>query len=155
MSAFRKALEVAGLSGAKTHLQSGNLILSTDQSSEELRSTLASVLAGEFGLHDVPIMVLETRELAAELERCPFDGDPSQILAFFADGKVAAMDFSHDDWAQKRTNERICIGERAVWFTFPDGVSRSKLAANLLRRTDLTSRNLKTVRAVLSLGQTL
>ncbi|WP_191090107.1 DUF1697 domain-containing protein [Histidinibacterium aquaticum] len=132
---------------ARSYLASGNLVFEADEGDHE--AALREALRREAGLR-IAVRVLDAGRFRTIAAACPFSPE---------DGRLAHVYFC---WAEpeidagllerlRAPDERLEAGEGAVYLDAPSGIGRSKLAANLervVRGTELTGRNLRTVRAL-------
>ena len=129
MSELRELLDRAGHSGPRTYLQSGNVVLETEASPEQLADEARGLISARFGF-DVPVIVRTLPELEAVLGHNPFpDGVASPKLYW-----VSFMNSElHDDriqWLAGRAaqDEQFSVHGREIYAWLPQGVARSKLA---------------------------
>lgn len=122
MADLRRLLEGLGLADVVTHLSSGNAVGTGDVTAEQVRDALRR----ELGL-DLGVVVLTGQQLAAALERHPFDTDEGVAVAF-ADGPVEQLpplDVAPDE---------AVPGDRVVYLRYAAGQQRSRLGAPLLEK---------------------
>lgn len=77
MAELRDALGKAGFEHISTYLQSGNVILHSEMSSDDLEKAVNEVVAKEFQL-DIPVVARESSELRKILDSNPF-GDAPEV----------------------------------------------------------------------------
>lgn len=70
MPALRDLLSGAGFERARTYLQSGNVVLPSDDSAAQLEERLERLIAERFGF-DVGVVVRTSKQLADVVERNP------------------------------------------------------------------------------------
>ncbi len=156
MSALRDALSETGFERVRTHLQSGNVVLTGAASSEAVARNVRKVIADRFGL-DVDVVVRTRAELAAIVKRDPLREvakDPKRYqVSFLASKPTAEAVRKLEDAAIDP--ERLVVRGREAYAWHPDGVGRSKLAA-LLAGSGLgvsaTARNWTTVTKLLAMA---
>lgn len=154
MPALRRLGTSLGYGGVRTHINSGNLILTTDQPAEEVVRALEQGVERTFGLHaDV---VVRTAERLAEVVRDnPYpDGDPSRVtVAFLAapapDGvaeRLAAL--AADD-------EPFTVWPLEIYVDYRRGQAQSRLAPKFAAAVGVsaTVRNLRTVTKLVDLSR--
>src|SRR5690606_32172355 len=135
-----------------THINSGNLLLSSPGRAAAVVGALEAAIEERFGFA-VPVIVRTETQLRAVLEVNPYpDGDPSRVtIAFLAEepapdalDRIAAVATAAERFAR--------VGEEVV-VEFGDGQARSKLAAQLPRLlgVEATVRNLRTVRSLVEM----
>ncbi|GAA0456078.1 hypothetical protein Ade02nite_04910 [Paractinoplanes deccanensis] len=143
MATLRAELEAAGLPGAKTHLQSGNVMVRSDL---DVGPLIHQVLRTRFELNE-PVMVRSQARLAEIIEANPFPAAATSRptflrVVFLADHPPAARAKAleeHDD---------IRVQDREVYIDYRDRVHGNPLnAAMVSRRLGLhgTERNWATI----------
>ena len=128
MPALRERLTDAGLNNVRTYVQSGNVVLDSDRSPEQLARLCERQIAEGFGF-EVPVIVRTRDELAEVVERNPLGKvarDPKRYQVSFLSAEldpetVAALE---DHVAE---SERFVAIGRELYAWHPDGVARSKL----------------------------
>ena len=155
MADLRAALEGAGYEDVRTLLQSGNVVLSSDEQPAAVARELEAIVAREFGV-DTDVIVRTRDELADAIERNPIaeaDDQPKRCQVSFLSGEpdaAAVARLSGIDVAP----ERFEISGREVYAWHPDGLQRSKLARALGDGLGVssTARNWNTVKKLLDLA---
>ena len=156
MGELRDMLAASGHPDARTYLQSGNVVVSSDTSPEELARDCERQIAERFGLN---IAVLgRTREELAEVVR----SNPLADVALEPKRyQVSFCSVAPDPALVKRLatlavgRERFVAIGRELYAWHPDGVARSRLWAELAGRKlglDATARNWATVTALLEMA---
>lgn len=88
MGPLREALTARGYTDVATHLQSGNVVLTTDLVEDELAADVHACIQADFG-HDVAVVVRSAAEVAAVVDGGPValpdgaDLDPARYLVTF------------------------------------------------------------------------
>lgn len=152
MADLRAALERHGHAGARTYLQSGNVILPGKVGAAALERLLADAFGMEIGV------VVRTRdELASAIARDPLADvvtDPKRYHVTFLSGDpdpAAVRELEAADVAP----ERLVADGRELYAWYPDGMQRSRLAG-LLAAAKLgvtaTARNWNTATKLLELA---
>lgn len=156
MQDFRELLGDAGFEDVRTHLQSGNAVLRSDASPEQLSVECARLITERFGLA-IDVVVRTREELAAVVRRNPLGEvaiEPKRYQVSFCS---AAPDREVIDRLAARTvapEQFVAIG-RELYAWHPDGVARSKLWAQLAGKglgVTATARNWTTVTKLLELA---
>lgn len=151
MAALRDACARRGLMHARTHIQSGNLVLASAAGEAEVRALVVAAVA-EVGGFDVPVAVLTGDALVAAIGAIPWAdalARPTAVHLAFPDGEIGPT--GRERLAAWPGPERIAVGERVAYVDYVHGVGRSKLAPAWLDRAagvPVTARNLNTVLAV-------
>ena len=155
MADLRELLEARGYEDVRTHLQSGNVLLSSPLGPRRLEAELERRLAEGLGM-DVRVLVRTRSELAKIVERNPLrrvatDGS-RHLVVFLAQRlpRAAARELE----AAEIAPEQVAVAGRELYAWHPDGLQRS-LLAKLLDDKRLgvvsTARNWNTVTKLLEL----
>ena len=153
MPALRELTEGLGYTEVATHINSGNLIMTSTDSAATIEQRLASAIKEEFGLK-VDVAVRTPARLATIVAENPYpDGDPSQVTVAFlttaadpgAKAKVAAVAADY---------EPFTFSGQEVYVHYSRGLGRSKLAREFsaIIGVSATVRNLRTITKVLELA---
>jgi uncharacterized protein (DUF1697 family) len=70
MKQLRAAFAEAGFTDARTYINSGNVIFSSDKNADSARMACEALIAGQFGLN-IAVVVLSAEELAETLAHAP------------------------------------------------------------------------------------
>jgi uncharacterized protein (DUF1697 family) len=154
MPRLREVLAARGHEDVRTHLRSGNVVLTSGLGEAELAADLSAAIESEFGF-PVPVVVRTGAELAAVVAGDPFATeatDPARYLVTFlaeppAPAKVDAL--------PKADRGNYLVRGRELYLWLPDGIQDTPLASwkwdALLGRSG-TSRNWNTVRRLAELS---
>ncbi len=155
MADLRRVCEAAGATDVRTYIQSGNVVLRSARTEDELVDALETSIADHAGF-EVPIAVRTVDELTAVVDGCPFHTtvDPKTLVVSFAqttpDDPLGSLD--PDDFG----DERLELVGRDLYLLLPHGQGRSPLV-QALARTPFgkvgTARNWKTVLTVLAMAR--
>ncbi len=151
-------LEELGLSDVKTYIQSGNVVFRSRASNAgRLADRIARAVESSRGFR--PQVVLLTADaLRHAADASPFPKGEAAMktvhLCFLAEPSTAP-DFATMDRVKSATEEYALIDD-VFYLHAPDGIARSKLAAQVERCLGVptTSRNWRTVERVLALAET-
>ena len=154
MAELRTLLEDAGYEDVRTHLQSGNVLLSSALSARKLEAQLERQLAKGLGF-DVRVLVRTRAELVKVVQHDPFGevaSNGSRYLVTFLDERLpakAARELEAADVAP----EQVVVRGREVYAWHPGGLQRSPLAQLVAAQTPgvSTARNWNTVTKLLEL----
>ena len=147
MADLRAIAEGLGYDEVSTHLNSGNLLLSSRRRAATVAAELQAALTDRYG-RELPVMVRSREELQDALARQPFAGgdrDPSRAqIGFLSEAPKSGAGeglgpFDGEEWA---------VDGREVFLYYPDGMGRSKLTTAVLERalgTRVTVRAMRTV----------
>ena len=155
MAELRAALTDLGYEDVRTHLQSGNVLLTTVATPAKLQRDIEREIAKRFGI-DVAVVVRTRAELAAVVKRDPLGDvatDRSRYLVNFLAAKPAAAAVRDLKQADVSPEQFVVTGKE-LYAWLPGGVQRSKLNP-LIERTlgvRATARNWNTVERLLELA---
>ena len=156
MAKLREALEEAGFGDVLTHLQSGNVVLSSNTKPEQTARKCERLIKAEFGL-EIDVVVRTSADLARVVKRDPLGKvatDPKCYQVSFLAGELPAASKRKLDEALEEP-EQLVVSGREIYAWHPSGVARSKLWARLAARglgVTATARNWTTVTKLLELA---
>jgi uncharacterized protein (DUF1697 family) len=157
MPVLRETLADEGFEDVVTHLQSGNVVLTTRKSAKAVATGVERVLADRFGL-ETSVLVRTRAQLAAVVKRNPLAKlakDPKRLLVTFVDGRPKA-DVLRKLEATAAGGEQVVLEAGELYAWHPKGVGRSKLAALMSGKglgVPATARNWDTVTKLLELSE--
>jgi uncharacterized protein (DUF1697 family) len=155
MADLRGLLEAGGCEHVRTHLQSGNVVLSSPLSPRRLEAELERQLADGLGL-ELRVLVRTRAELAKVVARNPLGTvatNRSRYLVSFLSKRLTATVTRELEAAEIGTAQVVIAG-RELYAWYPDGIQRAPLAKLLEdRRLGVvsTARNWNTVTRLLEL----
>lgn len=160
MADLRLLLEQDGLVGARTYIQSGNVVVDSDASDAEVvGARVRSVIARGTGL-DVPVMALTAAELDDLVRHNPFptEPDPRRVHAIVLGRRLlpdeeAAVSALQAAAEVQGARDVVAVIGRVAYLHTPDGFGSSVLAKKLTSGArnplrDGTARNWATIIAV-------
>jgi len=156
MPALREALADAGFGEVRTYVQSGNVVVSSDASPQQVARKCELEIKNRFGL-DIPVVVRTRDDLAEIVERNPLGEvavNPKRYQVNFLDAPP------DDDLVRKLEEaavepERYVVAGREIYTWHPESIARSKLWALLAGRrlgVTATARNWTTVTKLLAMA---
>lgn len=156
MAALRELLTDAGYTEVETYVQSGNVVLSSQDPPDQLERDSERLIAGRFGF-EVDVIVRTREQLAEVVKRNPLSDvavDPKRYQVSFLS---AELDPDRRGQLEALTiePERFIAAGRELYAWHPDGVARSKLWAKLAGTglgVKATARNWTTVTTLLELA---
>jgi uncharacterized protein (DUF1697 family) len=156
MADLRTLVTGLGYDGVRTHLQSGNLVVTTGKPPAAAAGEIERAIATELGLQ--PRVLVRTRdELAEVIDRNPLPeaaGNGSRFFVMFLSAAPAAGALGEIDQAEYAPDVFRMVG-REVYLHCPGGVHDSQLARALSERrlgVVSTTRNWNTVTRLLALA---
>jgi uncharacterized protein (DUF1697 family) len=152
-------LEELGCQNVKTYIQSGNVVFKTN---ERNISGLSDRLSAEINKRRgfaPSVLVLRIKELEKIVANNPFPevhDDPQTLHVGFLAAVPKKPDLKKLENLREK-NERFQLINNAFYLHAPDGIGRSKLAANSERLlgVSMTDRNWRTVGKILEMAKAL
>ncbi len=151
-------LELLGLEGARTYVQSGNAAFRAPGrvSPEALSTRIRGALRDRLGV-DARVLVLGLDRLEAVIRSNPFpeaEGEPTSLHVHFLTAPAKKPDLAGLGHL-RRDSERFVLGAHALYLYAPEGIARSKLAARAeaLVGVAMTARNWRSATRVLELAR--
>lgn len=157
MPDLRELLTGLGHEDVKTLLQSGNVVLTSDETGEQLEQALEAAIAKELGVES-RVIVRSARELAAVVKRNPLADvadDPKRHQVSFLSAKPEAAVVRALEAADVAP-EQVAVHGREIYAWHPGGIQRSPLVKLLTDRelgVTATARNWNTVTKLLELAR--
>ncbi|MBV2354266.1 DUF1697 domain-containing protein [Streptomyces sp. J2-1] len=135
MADLRTLMTGLGLDGVRTHLQSGQAVFGAERGDEaSWAAELAEAVRERFGF-TVDVLVRDHAYLRSVADNCPFGAaelEPKQLHVTYFDAPVTADRFAGIDHTALLPEE-FRLGDRCLYLLAPDGLGRSRLAAELSR----------------------
>lgn len=147
MAELRALCESAGFEGARTYIQSGNVCFASPLTEREVKRALEAALEAKMGAA-VGVLVRTADELRAALAANPYAREkPNLTYAIFYDEALPP-----DALVGVATpgGERLALGVRELYVTYPEGMGRSKLKVPHAKLG--TARNMNTVAKLVELS---
>ena len=157
MKELKIVLESIGLENIKTYIQSGNVIFQSNSDHKETLSTQITEAVLNSHEFSPKVLLLTQQELQSAVDNNPYPeakDDPQSLhLSFLAEkASQANLEALHQ---YKKDNERFHLTDSVFYLHAPDGIGRSKLAAQIEKALGVatTARNWRSVNKILSLAQ--
>jgi uncharacterized protein (DUF1697 family) len=157
MADLRALVEGLGYADVRTHLQSGNVLLTTSASPARAAKAIEGALDAELGV-DVRVLVRTDDELASVVDRNPLGDvatDPARLLVTFLSGRPDPKRLRALDPADFEPDV-FRAGAREIYVWCPNGYAGTKLThAFWEKQLGLTgtARNWRTVTKLLELAR--
>ena len=149
-------LEGLELSRVKTYIQSGNVVFqSKSNNTQELSRDIGSAIEKSHEL--IPqVFILSIQELQKAIGSNPFpegEKDPKSLHLFFLGSSPVGPDLERLE-SLRSESEQCKLVDRVFYLHAPDGIGRSKLAANVEKALGVatTARNWRSVGMVMSMA---
>ncbi len=148
-------LENLGSQNVKTYIQSGNVVFQNKEEDASLLSDKIRAAIKKSRNFEPQVLLLKPEEMERVVASNPFpeaESEPKTLHVFF----LASMPKNPDLGALesiKSDRERFALKDGVFYLHAPDGIGRSKLAANAekLLGVAITGRNWRTVRKVMAM----
>jgi uncharacterized protein (DUF1697 family) len=150
-------LENIGSQNVKTYIQSGNAVFQNKEENASLLSNkIRETIKKNYGF-EPQVLLLTPEEIESAIGSNPFpeaESEPKTLHVHF----LASMPNNPDLGTLesiKGDHERFALKDRVLYLHAPDGIGRSKLAANAERLLGVaaTSRNWRTVCKVMAMAK--
>ena len=151
-------LEDLGCRNVKTYIQSGNVVLQSSRSASHLAEAIGHEIERCHGFKP-HVLLLKISEFEAAIAANPFpeaEADPKGLHFGFLDTAPSDPCLKKLE-ALKTESERFRLINKVFYLHAPDGVGRSKLAANSekLLGVPMTDRNWRTVSKIRDMAEEL
>ena len=155
MAKLKSDLESLNLKNVRTYIQSGNVVFdSTAKTATSLSKRIARRIEERHGFRP-QILTLNREDLLTAIDSNPFPkavSDPKTLHFLFLAEPASDPDTEALD-DMKTSSERYKLTDGVFYLHAPDGIGRSKLAANAEKHLGVvtTGRNYRTVDKLLSM----
>ncbi len=151
MADLRDILHELGFQNIQTYIQSGNIILDSEETKEIVCHKIKEAITTKFG-YDVPVLARTSEEWKNTLENYPFSQENEKIVGFAFLDRVTKESVIQ----VKGINEdEYKIVNDVVYLYCPSGFGKTKLTNNAIEKklqVTATTRNLKTTIKLLELA---
>ena len=150
------AMENAGARDVATYIQSGNAVFRSEETDASLLSDKVTAAIEERHGFEPRVLVLGSEEMERAVRSNPFpeaESEPSTLHVYFLAASPKHPDLDALEGI-KSDRERFVLSESVFYLHAPDGIGKSKLAANAekLLGEPATARNWRTVRKVMEMA---
>jgi uncharacterized protein (DUF1697 family) len=149
MKELASVLGALGAQNIKTYIQSGNAVfVSPEKDTLRLANSISREIKKRRGF-EPNVLLLELEDIELAIRKNPFPEaatDPKALHAGFLASRPEKPDLGKLE-SLKSDSERFHLNDRVFYLHAPEGISRSKLAANAekLLGVPMTDRNWRTV----------
>ncbi len=149
-------LENVGCQDVATYIQSGNAVFRSEETEASLLSDRIRASIKERHGFEPRVLVLGSGEMEKAVRSNPFpeaESEPRTLHAYFLASPPERPDLDALE-GMKGDRERFVLGGGVFYLHAPDGIGRSRLAANAERLLGIptTARNWRTVRKVMEMA---
>jgi uncharacterized protein (DUF1697 family) len=151
------ALESVGCRDVATYIQSGNAVFRSEgQDASRLADSIGAAIREHHGF-EPRVLLLESDEMEKAVRSNPFpeaESEPKTLHLYFLTTPPESPDLAALERI-RGDRERFVLGEDVFYLHAPDGIGRSKLAANVekLLGVPTTARNWRTVGKIMELAR--
>jgi uncharacterized protein (DUF1697 family) len=150
-------LEEVGCQDVETYVQSGNAVFRSEEQDASSLSDMIEAAIGESRGFEPGVVVLGSEEVEGAVRSNPFteaESEPKTLHVYFLASSPERPDLEALEGI-KGYRERFVLDDRVFYLHAPDGVGRSRLAANAERLLGVpaTARNWRTVRKVMEMAK--
>lgn len=148
MAELRALCVAAGFGDVRTYIASGNVVLRSPSTGEQVKALLEQELLRHAG-KPVGVMVRTAAEMAAVLAANPFpDAAPNRNVVVFLDSAPAPDALA---MVSHRNGEEIALGKREIHIHYGDGMADSRLVIAAAKNG--TARNMNTVAKLVEMAR--
>jgi len=154
MQDLRALLTKLGCESVSTYIQSGNVVLRSDQPSSSLARSISKTIEQRFGFKPL-VLVMSGEKLNTLADANPYADvatDPKFLHTWFLAEKPTAPDVARIRDRQY-LSEQFTLTDDAFYLHAPEGIGRSKLANEVEKCLGVpaTARNWRTVRKLMEM----
>jgi uncharacterized protein (DUF1697 family) len=159
MKELTTVLEGLGLNNVKTYLQSGNVVFQSEKINlKELSQDIGTAIEKSHGFKP-QVLILSIQELREAIAANPFpegESEPKTLHLFFLESAPTNPDMDRLQ-SLKTASEKFRLIDTVFYLYAPDGIGRSKLAANVEKAVGVaaTARNWRSANKVMSMAAEL
>ncbi|MGT2800105.1 DUF1697 domain-containing protein [Streptococcus marmotae] len=154
MSYLVEILQKVGFEEVKTYIQSGNIVLQTTKSDEEIKQTVHDVIREKIGA-DLAVVVKTPQQLERAAAEQPFDDshDRTRIHLVFTNDTIAQTKLDkllQEDFG----DEKLVQGSECLYLYLPRDAKKKRLYTNYLEKylgSTMTARKLSVVERLMNM----
>jgi len=155
MAELRVLLTDNGFTDIKTYIQSGNIILQTEEiNTSKIASHIQEIIHDKFGFL-VPVLVKTRNDIQRVLEECPFNQKQKEQTYFVMLKHYPEKALVEKAQDKSYPNDEYRILKDCIYLLPKKGFGQSKFNMNYFEKilqTNATARNYKTMLKLLSLS---
>lgn len=156
MADLRLLLQNLDYANVQTYIQSGNILLESDQEAAQIASKVKAAIKAKYDF-DVPTLVMLWKDLEAIVEKLPFENVEEEKALYFT-----FLEKKPDAESVERLEPKLLKGEayqiidKTIYLYCPNGYGRTKLTNDFWEKqlkVAATTRNWKTTKKLLEMGR--
>lgn len=151
MKMLKALLQKNGFENVRTYIQSGNVVVDTDQTSAPKPTRIESLIESACDVKP-SIIVLKKSDFLKAVKANPFTlGEGKQIHFYFCSSRPKLDNNLIEKYQAK--SEQLEVKSNVCYLYAPDGIGRSKLVANMesCLGVSTTGRNLNTINKLMQM----
>jgi len=152
MAELRELLNDLGFKNVQTYIQSGNIILESDEAKSVICNKINTGIKNQFG-YDIPVIARTIPQLKKAIASYPFSIENTKIVAFvFLNKKVYETKIE----VKNIGSDQYLIDNDMIYIYCESGFGKTKLSNNLFERSlfvSATIRNYNTTLKLLELAE--
>ena len=157
MKALVAVLEKLGSASVRTYIQSGNAVFQHEvESASRLSDQIRAAIKESHGF-EPQVLLLDLAQMEQAIASNPFpeaESEPKTLHLYFLAARPAQSDFRALD-TLKQANEQYSLNDQVFYLHAPDGIGRSKLAAQVEKSLGVaaTARNWRSVCKIMEMAK--
>lgn len=151
MAELRQLLNDLGFQNVQTYIQSGNIILSSEESKSEVCQKIKEGILQKFG-YDIPVLAKTVDEWKNVIDNYPFSIENPKIVGFVFFNEAPRETVFEINGMK---DDQYKINNNVVYIYCPSGFGKTKLTNNLFEqklKVTATTRNFKTTIKLLEMA---
>jgi len=147
MKSLREYLEELGCSDVQSYIQSGNVVFRHhSNSTSKLKRSICSAVETNHNFKP-ELMILDERQIQEAIDENPYNTETGKFLHFYFFEDIPDNPDTEKLDALKKESEDYTITRKTLYLYAPEGIGRSKLAANVEKCSGVatTARNWNTI----------
>jgi uncharacterized protein (DUF1697 family) len=156
MKELSQLCETLGYQAVQTYIQSGNVVLKSDESADTIKAKLAEAIEKHFGFL-VDLMLRNLEEWREILAANPFPVDNPKALHSFMLEKIPEQANYYALLALEHEGEELALIGKTLFYYTPQGFGTSKLGNVIERKlkVSMTARNWNTMLKLLEMAEAI
>lgn len=155
MAELRQLLINRGYQGVQTYIQSGNVLLQSEEKSTlKIEASISKAILNHFGF-EVSVLAKTREDLQRIFDACPFPEDQKKASHFMMLHKAPAKELVTEASEKVYEGEDYQILNDCIYYFYEKGLGQAKFNVNYFERkfdTFATARNYNTMVKLLSLS---
>lgn len=155
MTDLKQLLLINGFCDVVTYIQSGNIVLKSMLSAQQIERTIHELIATHFQL-SIAVFVLTVNDIKTALTNNPFANEtPTNRVFITFINQVPAKELVDALTTVDFGQDQFHIQQNVLYFYLPEGMAKSKMTNNFFEKklkVTATGRNLNTIQKIIELS---